>query len=163
MPNHGARSNKFLNTCSGGIQIVFRQVIRFFDHSILDGARTPDDQKKNVASGASKTLNSKHIPRKPDGSYDPEGKSKAVDAAPYPIQWPDTKAFKAIFDKLSKEEQKEIKEYIKTVGRFYAFHGYVIGTGDAMGVSLRGGSDWDKDWDFTDQTFDDLVHFEEED
>lgn len=162
MASHGRSSKAFLNTCTPGIQRVFGQVVRYFDNKILDGARTPDDQKKNVASGASKTLDSKHIPRKPNGDYDPNGKSKAVDAAPYPIKWPDVKAFKAILDKLSEDERKALKIYIKTVGRFYAFHGYAMATGDAMGVSLRGGGDWDKDWDFTDQTFDDLVHFEEE-
>lgn len=161
MASHGSKSKGFLDTCTQGIQLVFAQVVRRFDNSILDGARTPDEQKAKVASGASKTLNSKHIPRNPDGSYNPGGKSKAVDAAPYPIQWPDVKAFNAILDKLSEDEGKELKEYIKTVGRFYAFNGYVIGTGDAMGVPLRGGHDWDRDWDFTDQTFDDLVHFEE--
>ena len=161
MANHGSRSKRFLSTCTQGLQLVFAQVVRGFDNSILDGARTPKEQKWKVESGASKTLNSKHIPRKPDGSYDPEGKSKAVDAAPYPIRWPDVKAFKEIQGKLSAIECAVLNEYIKTVGRFYAFNGYVIGTGDAMGVSLRGGHDWDGDWDFTDQTFDDLVHFEE--
>ena len=161
MANHGSRSKSFLSTCTQAIQLVFTQVVRGFDHSILDGSRTPKQQKWKVESGASKTLDSKHIPRKPDGSYRPGGKSKAVDAAPYPIVWPDVKAFNAILDQLSEDERAELKEYIKTVGRFYAFNGYVIGTGDAMGVSLRGGHDWDGDWDFTDQGFDDLVHFEE--
>ena len=163
MARHGSRSMGFLTTCTEGIQRVFTQVVKGFDNSILDGARTPKQQDAKLASGASKTLDSKHIPRKPDGSYDPYGKSKAVDAAPYPIKWPDVKAFNDILDNLSEDEGKELKEYVKTVGRFYAFHGYVMGTADAMGIPLRGGSDWDGDWDFTDQRFDDLVHFEEED
>jgi len=162
MASYGDKSRKLLDTSTEGIQRVFEQVVRGFDNVIMCGVRTLEKQKANVASGASKTLNSKHIPRKPDGSYDPKGKSRAVDAAPYPIQWPDVKAFNAILDKLSDDERKELKEYIKTVGRFYAFHGYVKATADAMGVPVRGGSDWDGDWDFTDQTFDDLVHFEEE-
>jgi len=163
MASHGRKSKAFLSTCTLRIRRIFSQVVKGFDNSILDGARTEKDQAKKVKSGASKTLNSKHIPRKKDGTYNPNGKSKAVDAAPYPIRWPDVKAFNAILDNLSEEEGKELKEYIKTVGRFYAFHGYVMGTADAMGTPLRGGGDWDKDWDFTDQTFDDLVHFEEED
>ncbi len=159
MPKHGTRSKNFLSTCTEGIQRVFSQVVKGFDNSILDGARTPNQQAEKLASGASKTLDSKHIPRKPDGSYDPDGKSKAADAAPYPIEWPDERVLKQILGKINNDS--ELKRYIKIVGRYYAFAGYVIGTGDAMGVPLRGGHDWDGDWDFTDQTFDDLVHFEE--
>lgn len=159
MFQHGERSKGFLSTCTEGIQLVFEQIIKKVDNSILDGARTPKQQEEKVASGASKTLNSKHIPRKPDGSYDTKGKSKAVDAAPYPIRWPDEAVIKRVLAHIN--EDKELKEYIKELARFYAFAGYVIATGDAMGIPLRGGHDWDGDWDFTDQTFDDLVHFEE--
>ena len=61
--------------------------------------------------------------------------SKAVDVSPYPIKWTD-------------------------YPRFYAFSGFVIGTATAMGIKLRWGGDWDSDRDFTDQKFNDLVHFE---
>ena len=63
------------------------------------------------------------------------GPSMAVDVAPYPVKWND-------------------------YPRFYAFAGFVIGIATAMGISLRWGGDWDSDRDFSDQTFNDLVHFE---
>lgn len=159
MAKYGDRSNGFLNTCTNGLQKVFCQVVKYFDNSILCGARTPRQQEQKVAEGVSKTLDSKHIPRDEDGNYDVNGKSKAVDAAPYPIVWPDEAVMKRVLAQINEDEG--LKEYIKTVGRFYAFAGYVKATGDAMGVPLRGGFDWDGDWDFTDQSFDDLVHFEE--
>lgn len=61
--------------------------------------------------------------------------SKAVDVAPYPVKW---------------------KDY----ARFYAFAGFVIGTAVSMGLKVRWGGDWDSDRDFSDQNFNDLVHFE---
>lgn len=74
-----------------------------------------------------------------------EGKSKtllskhligrAVDVMPYPVDWNDTK-------------------------RNYAFCGYVRGIADMLGVKVRAGHDWDMDWQFKDQTFHDVPHWE---
>lgn len=61
--------------------------------------------------------------------------SLAVDVAPYPVKWNDYQ-------------------------RFYAFAGFVIGTAIQMGLKIRWGGDWDSDRDFSDQHFNDLVHFE---
>lgn len=62
--------------------------------------------------------------------------SDAVDAAPYPIpDWSDTDAFVEF-------------------GRF------VVAKSKDLGIPIRWGGDWDGDGDRSDQTFDDLVHFE---
>ncbi len=61
--------------------------------------------------------------------------STAVDVAPYPIDWNDK-------------------------DRFYHFAGYVEGVAKMKGYRTRWGGDWDRDHDFRDQTFMDLVHFE---
>ena len=61
--------------------------------------------------------------------------SRAVDVAPYPIDWNDTE-------------------------RFGRFAGFVLGMAAAMGIPLRWGGDWDRDNDTHDQKFNDLVHFE---
>lgn len=61
--------------------------------------------------------------------------SLAVDVAPYPIDWQDTQ-------------------------RFVDFGRFVEAKAREMGISLRWGGDWDGDGDRSDQTFDDLVHFE---
>lgn len=70
----------------------------------------------------------------------PQGKhnalpSLAVDAALYPIDWNDT-------------------------GRHYIFVGMVKQKAKDLGINIRCGADWDSDEITTDQTFNDLVHFE---
>lgn len=59
----------------------------------------------------------------------------AVDVMPWPVDWHDTKTH-------------------------YAFCGYVRGVAGMMGIEVRGGHDWDRDWTFTDQTFHDIPHWE---
>jgi len=61
--------------------------------------------------------------------------SMAIDAAPYPIDWKDRE-------------------------RATLFAGFVLGVGDAMGIKMRWGGDWDRDWQVKDNNFDDLWHFE---
>ncbi len=61
--------------------------------------------------------------------------SLAVDVAPYPIDWEDTE-------------------------RFVEFGLYVLQVAGDLGLSIRWGGDWDGDGDLTDQSFNDLVHFE---
>ena len=61
--------------------------------------------------------------------------SLAVDIAPYPIDWDD-------------------------VGRFYLLAGFMFQASTQVGVTLRWGGDWDRDWIHTDQTWFDLPHFE---
>lgn len=56
------------------------------DFSVIDGLRTIDEQRKLVAKGVSKTMNSKHLPQK-------DGYSHAVDLAPYPLDWSDWLGF----------------------------------------------------------------------
>lgn len=61
--------------------------------------------------------------------------SRAVDSIPYPVNWNDTL-------------------------RMAMFAGYVIGTGEMMGINIRWGHDWDRDTQLHDQTFNDFPHFE---
>ena len=72
--------------------------------------------------------------RFPDGRHI-ANPSNAVDVAPYPIDWEDRE-------------------------RFHLFAGYVLGIADSMGIRLRWGGDWDRDWTVKDNKFDDLPHFE---
>lgn len=61
--------------------------------------------------------------------------SIAVDIAPYPIDWDDW-------------------------NRFRVLAGYILGTADAMGIKIRWGGDWDRDYSEADERFRDLPHFE---
>ncbi len=83
MPEFSQRSKQRLLECHPDLQSIFAEVIKQYDCTILCGRRSLDEQKKLVAEGKSKTLNSKHL-LKP---------SLAVDVAPYPIDWRDTDRF----------------------------------------------------------------------
>ncbi len=128
MPQFGAISIAQLGTCDARLQRIFKMVVQKIDCKVLEGKRTEAQQKLNVANGKSQTLNSKHV-------YPTDGASLAVDVAPYPIDWKDTK-------------------------RFYYFAGFVMATANALSVKLRWGGNWKMDNDFNNQQFFDLVHFE---
>ena len=127
MPSFGERSLVQLNTCHPSLIELFTEVIKYWDCTIIEGKRTLEQQQLNLSTGASRKLNSKHIPV--------NGFSMAVDVSPYPIKWTD-------------------------YNRFYAFAGFVIGTAVQLGIKVRWGGDWNSNRDFSDQKFNDLVHFE---
>ena len=123
MPSFSKQSLARLNSTDERLVRVFTEVVKYFDCTILEGKRTVDRQKMLVQQGKSKTMNSKHL------------KGKAVDVAPYPIDWNDRE-------------------------RFTYFAGYVMGIAAKMGIKLRWGGDWDRDTQVKDNNFDDLPHFE---
>lgn len=144
MPNFGATSRRNLEECHPKLQELFNEVIKHWDCSIIDGARSIEEQRKNVAKGVSKTMNSKHLP-------DSSGKSRAVDAMPYPFNW---SAIEKGLNALKKADGgMEIAEV-------YMFQGFVAGFAAARGIRIRQGADWNSNRQFDDQTFHDLPHTE---
>lgn len=133
MPKFSQESFSKLSTCHIELQTLFYEVIRHFDCQVLEGYRNEQDQDAAFAAGNTKL-------RWPNGKHNHQP-SMAVDVAPYPVDWNNTK-------------------------RFYWFGGYVMGIAQRlkdegkMTYSVRFGGDWDSDKDITDQTFNDLVHFE---
>ncbi|MGB0683388.1 MAG: M15 family metallopeptidase [Magnetovibrionaceae bacterium] len=128
MPQFGKTSRARLETCDPRLQEILNKAIAEGpDFSVLCGHRNEADQNKAVAEGRSKTPwpRSKHngLP------------SKAVDIAPYPIDWNDT-------------------------NRFRVMAGYVMGVAAGLGYKLRWGGDWDRDFSEEDERFRDLPHFE---
>ena len=61
--------------------------------------------------------------------------SRAVDVTPYPVDWDD------------RERQT-------------LFAGFVLGIARSMDIKLRWGGDWDRDTQVSNNSFDDLPHFE---
>ena len=61
--------------------------------------------------------------------------SRAVDVVPYPVDWEDRE-------------------------RFHLFSGFVLGLASGMGISLRWGGDWNRNFEVDDNKFDDFPHFE---
>lgn len=154
MPSYSKSSNDKLFTCDARLQKIFSRIIVWYDNTVLVGHRGREDQEKAVAEGRSKV----HYPN----SHHNSSPSRAADVAPYlgggrGIPWPKTPAF---LSQLSKEERAELNTYVKATAQFYHFAGVVEATAHEMGVSTRWGGDWDRDHCFSDQTFDDLVHFE---
>jgi len=137
MPEFSKTSRQRLESCHDDLQAVFNIVIQGLDCTILEGFRPEVKQNALFEQGKSKLKYpmSKHN-RRP---------SWAVDVAPYPIDWG---------EKGSPERRR------KALARFYYFAGYVQKTADRLGVRLRYGGDWDGDFDFSDNAFDDLVHYE---
>lgn len=85
MPSFSRQSERRLVTCHPVLQQVFREVVRYFDCTILTGHREEDEQDEAFRSGHSKLV-------WPKSSHN-KHPSHAVDAAPYPIDWNDRERF----------------------------------------------------------------------
>jgi len=109
MPKFDKTRSDRLATCDARLQQLFWEVVKEFDCTILCGHRTEAEQKKAFDGGFSKVKfpNSKH------NSYP----SKAVDVAPFPINWNDTKRFKELAD-VVKTKARELGIKIKWGGDF---------------------------------------------
>ncbi len=127
MPSFSARSLEKLNTCDERLQKIMKEAIKHVDFTILEGHRDEETQNEYFRQGKSKL-------KYPKGKHN-SIPSKAIDVAPYPIDWSDTR-------------------------RFDHLAGIIVGIGLTMGIKLRWGGDWDGDYSFKDQTFHDLPHFE---
>ena len=127
MPRFSKKSLSKLETCDKRLQDLFLRVVKKFDCTIIEGHRSKDRQNKLFDEGKSKL-------KYPKGKHNATP-SKAVDVAPYPIDWNDRE-------------------------RFTYFAGYVLGIAYQMGLKIRWGGDWDMDTQVKDNNFDDLPHFE---
>ena len=127
MYKFGKRSLEKLSTCDERIQRVLKEAIKHFDFTVLEGHRDQKTQDMYYEQGKSKL-------KWPNGQHN-SIPSKAVDIAPFPIDWSN--------------------HY-----RFHALANRIIGIGLAIGVKLKYGGDWDNDLSNNDQSFHDLPHLE---
>jgi len=123
MARFGKTSRRRLKGVDTKLVNVLNELIKIMDVTIIEGLRSEERQEKLLKEGKTKTKFSKHI----------EG--KAVDLAPYPIDWKDRE-------------------------RFHYMGGMVRGIGKQLNVNIRWGGDWDSDGEVADNSFDDLVHVE---
>ena len=138
MPKFGRRSRQRLKGVDARLVSVLNEVVKYFDITVIEGLRSQERQNELVKQGKSKTKFGKHV------------QGKAVDIAPYPIDW-------------------------KARDDFHYLGGFVLGIAAKLGVNVRWGGDWsspslDKDVmtgkeqrTTKDNGFDDLVHFEIQD
>lgn len=129
--NFSTRSKRKLETVDKRLQLVANRVIDIVDFTVLEGVRGKDRQNRLFKEGKSKL----EWPESKHNVIDPASNAKAFDLAPYPIDWNNSR-------------------------RFYYLAGIVKAVAHEMGIKIRWGGDWDSDNDFSDQDFNDLVHFE---
>jgi len=145
----GRASTKQLLTVHHDLQIVLQDAIQYMDFSITQGARTVEEQIRNIRKQVSDTLDSRHIPRDDAGLYDPNAPCVAVDLVPYTKgvnPWPQD------------SDSRVVRQ--KKAHRFYYMQGIIYTCAQKQGIRIRQGLDWDMDGDFFDQKFDDLPHVE---
>jgi peptidoglycan L-alanyl-D-glutamate endopeptidase CwlK len=131
MPKLGAASLTQLDTCDKRLQAVINKTIEYFDFTVLEGHRGEEAQNRAYAKGLSQV-------RWPQGKHN-SLPSKALDLAPYPIDWSSREA---------------------ATQRFVYLAGWVMAIAATIGIKLRWGGDWDGDRDTRDEHFRDLGHFE---
>tara|TARA_R100000995_G_C3410658_1_gene89220 strand:+ start:13 stop:393 length:381 start_codon:yes stop_codon:yes gene_type:complete len=123
MPKFGKRSKERLRGIDARLVSVLNELVKIMDVTIIEGLRSEQRQEKLLKEGSTKTKFSKHIT------------GKAVDLAPYPIDWKDR-------------------------DRFHYMGGMIRGIAKQLNVPVRWGGDWDSDGETKDNRFDDLVHVE---
>ena len=85
MPSFGSISDANLSSCDERLQRLFREVVKHFDCSVLEGYRSNARQaqlliEKRTTVGPGKSTHN-HLP------------SRGVDVVPYPIDWNDRERF----------------------------------------------------------------------
>ncbi len=129
MPKLGKRSKKRLEGVDSRLIDLLERVCKYFDITVIEGKRSQERQDLLVKQGKSKTKFGKHV------------QGKAVDIAPYPIDW-------------------------NARDDFHMLGGFVLGVANQMGLRVRWGGCWRYDSLYQGQrttktnSFDDLVHFE---
>lgn len=118
------------------LQILFNEVIKYFDNTIICGTRNKEEQEKAFNEGYSK----KHFPNSLHNSLP----SLGIDVQPYPF----------VGTEKQKRDQlislgfytKGIAKMLKEIGR--------------MQFDIRWGGDWNNNNNITDEKWEDLYHFE---
>jgi len=141
MPAFSQRSIQRLETCDARLRRLFRAVVVEHDCTILEGHRSVARQQELHRQGKSKIDG---VRRKGQHNYKP---SRAVDVAPYPIDWNTSKP--------------------ATRKRWLDFARAVFAEADRQGLKVRWGVDWNQNWDRVsdpmsdpDQRFNDWPHWE---
>ena len=130
MPKHyrfGRRSRERLKGVDVKLVNVLNELIKIMDVTIIEGVRSDEKQKEYFDKGKSKIDG---ITKKGQHQL-----GKAVDLAPYPIDWNDRDTF-------------------------YYMGGMLRGIAQQLNINIRYGGDWDGDGKTKDNNFDDLVHIE---
>lgn len=133
MPTFSDKSKKYLSECHPDLQVIFNEVIKHFDCSVICGHRGAAEQNAAYEQGMSKVQfpNSKHnkVP------------AMAVDVVPYPVDWND------------RERMYFFAGHVIAIAKKLKELGWIKS-------DIRWGGDWNQDTDTKKETFKDLPHFE---
>ena len=134
MPTFSELSLRRLNTCDRRLKLIFLEVIKHVDCSVIEGERELERQRVLLAKGVTKTLISKHLKRP----------SKAIDVVPYPLN----------FELVKKNDPHELRKY-------FFLAGFVFAIAAKLSIKLRWGGAWKQRYVLNNyQDFDDLAHYE---
>ena len=133
MPKFGHTSTRNLESCHIDLQIIFNEVIKAFDCSVLAGFRDNIEQNAIYRKGFSKVPwpLSKHN----------NSPSLAADVAPYPYDALDSGRFRYFAGFVMGTAEQLLKQ-------------------GKIKHHLIWGGDWDRDTEVSDNKFNDLAHFE---
>lgn len=132
MPYFGSRSSKNLSEAHEDLQRLFKEVIKYYDCSVICAHRGAQAQNIAYFDGRSTKMF-------PDSQHN-KLPSLAVDVVPYfkykpHVRWEDS-------------------------DKFYEFAGFVQGVACMLDIDIRWGGNWDGDDELHDQSLMDLPHFE---
>lgn len=155
MPKFQGKSESVFNELCNGLQVVFAEVVKVFDCSLLEGFR--NEQKQNWY------FDHKLSQVRWPGSKHNKIPAEAVDAYHYFKDAPHTRSatIKEVLVAIDKlEDREQIKKLLVNLATTYHFAGFVRGVAHEKGISIRWGGDWNGNFDLSDQGFYDLAHFE---
>lgn len=131
MPTFGSASEAQLATCDPRLQRLAREAIKYFDFTVVEGHRGEAAQEAAFAKG----LTQLHYPH---GNHNAIP-SRAMDCAPYPIDWSDKTT---------------------ALARFACMGGVLLVCAKQLGIRIRFGWDWNRNLDPRDESFLDWPHVE---
>lgn len=131
MPTFGQASQAQLATCDPRLQALANAAIKYYDFSVIEGHRGQADQEADFA----KNLTKLHWPH---GRHNATP-SRAMDLAPWPVDW----------------REGELPHV-----RFGILAGVIRVCAMELGIQIRWGADWNRNWDPRDESFLDWGHFE---
>ena len=131
MPKFSKKSLDRLAQLDPALQSILHVAIKYGpDFTILTGHRRRREQEEAVRKGLSRV----HWPNGKHNSLP----STAVDIAPWPIDWGEGKS-------------RPARETQEAINRFRRLCSFIMGVAVGMGVELRWGGDWDRDWSELDE------------
>lgn len=133
MPTFSEKSLERLATCHQDLQTLFKEVIKYFDCTIVEGHRGKEAQNRAFAEGKSQL-------QWPNGNHN-QWPSNAVDVIPCPVDWND------------RERMTYFAGHVMGIAKTLKAQGKIT-------HDVRWGNDWNNDTEVKDNKFDDLPHFE---